>query len=295
VTASADVVDALAREVATPADLAVLFLAGLDFPDEEEAYHAEAERRGWATEVVVLNDTYAVLRAGTDRGWGIAVTCGSGMNCVGVGPGGRQVRFPSLGAESGDMLDGAGALGLAAVSAAARGEDGRGPHTALERLVPEHFGAADTVALARAIHAGDIPRRRLGELAPLVLDAAETDEVAGELVDRQAAEVVAFARAAVKRLGLADAEVEVILGGGVLQSGNPRLLHGIESGLREVGPGLEARVARSRPIVGAALAGLDRLGAPPAAVARAREELDQAIASLGGHVAGDTAAVRELT
>ena len=107
--------------------------------------------------------------------------------------------------------------------------------------------------------------------------------------------MVAFVRAAVKRLGLADAEVEVILGGGVLQSGNPRLLGGIDSGLRDVGPGLVARVARSRPIVGAALAGLDRLGAPPAALGRARKELDRATASLRGHVAGDAATVRELT
>jgi N-acetylglucosamine kinase-like BadF-type ATPase len=293
VTASADVVDALAAEVGAPADLAVLFLAGLDFPDEEEAYLAEARRRGWASEVVVGNDTYAVLRAGTERGWGVAVTCGSGMNCVGVAPDGRQARFPSLGAVSGDMLDGAGALGLAAVSAAARGADGRGPHTALERLIPEHFGAADTVALARAIHDGDISHRRLGELAPLVFGAAETDAVAGELVDRQAAEVVAYVRAAVNKLGLAGDEVEVVLGGGVLQSGNGRLLGGIEDGLREVGPGLAAHVARSRPIVGAVLAGLDRVQAAPEAYARAREELDRATMSLG-NVAGDAATVAEL-
>jgi len=297
VTASADVIDALAAEVGTPADLAVLFLAGLDFPDEEEDYLADAERRGWASEVVVGNDTYAVLRAGTERGWGIAVTCGSGMNCVGVAADGRQARFPSLGAVSGDMLDGAGALGLAAVSAAARGADGRGPHTTLERLIPEHFGAADTVALARAIHGGDISSRRLGELAPLVFEAARTDEVAGELVDRQAAEVVAYVRAAVNKLGLADDEVEVVLGGGVLQSGNGRLLAGIEAGLRDVGPGLAAHVASSRPIVGAVLAGLDRLHASPEAYARAREELDRATTSPDtslGNVAGDAATVAEL-
>lgn len=291
--ASADVIDALAAEVGAPADIAVVFLAGLDFPDEEEAYQAEAVRRGWASEVIVGNDTFAVLRAGTERRWGVAVTCGSGMNCVGVAPDGRQARFPSLGAVSGDMMDGAGALGLAAVAAAARGEDGRGPHTALERIVPEHFDAADTVALARAIHGGDISYRRLGELAPLVLAAAETDEVAAELVDRQAAEVVAFVRAAVRRLELSDGEVEVVLGGGVLQSGNGRLLAGIEAGLREVAPGLVPRVASSRPIVGAVFAGLDRLGALPEAYERARAELDRATASLG-HVTGNATAVGEL-
>jgi N-acetylglucosamine kinase-like BadF-type ATPase len=282
----------LAVEVGTPADLAVLLIAGLDFPDEEAAYQAEAEQRGWATEVVVGNDTYAVLRAGTERGWGIAVTCGTGMNCVGVGPDGRQVRFPSLGAVSGDVMDGAGAVGLASVSAAARSEDGRGPKTELERLVPAHFELGSPVELARAIEAGSVPWRRLGELSPLVFAAADLDAVAGEIVDRQAAEVVAFVRAAVNRLDLAGEDIEIVLGGSVLQSGNRRLLAGVEAGLREVSPRLSPVVARSRPIVGAVLTGLDRMGAGPDAYERAREELDRATASVG-NVAGNPTAVPE--
>jgi N-acetylglucosamine kinase-like BadF-type ATPase len=293
VVASADVIDALASEVGAPADLAVLLLAGLDFPDEEEAYRAEAEQRGWAPEVVVGNDTFAVLRAGSERGWGVAVTCGSGMNCVGVAPDGRQVRFPSLGAVSGDLMDGAGAVGLAAVSAAARSEDGRGEKSELERLVPVHFGLETTVELARALHDNAIPSRRLGELAPLVFEAAETDTVAAGLVDRQAEEVVAFVRAAVNRLGLAAEKVEVLLGGSVLQSGNPRLIGRIEVGLREVSQDLVMRVASSRPIVGSVLLGLDRVGASPDAYERARRELERATESFGD-VAGNATAVREL-
>jgi N-acetylglucosamine kinase-like BadF-type ATPase len=294
VEASADVIDALAEQVGAPADLAVLLLAGLDFPDEEAAYAAEAERRGWAAEVVVGNDTFAVLRAGSASGWGVAVTCGSGMNCVGVGPDERHVRFASLGPISGDAMDGAGALGLAAIAAACRSEDGRSPTTALERLVPEHFGCATPVELAREVHGGRVPWLRLGELAPLVFETAETDSAAAEIVDRQAAEIVAFVRAAVNRLGLADREVEVVLGGGVLQAGNVRLLGGIEAGLREVGPQLVVHVAASRPIVGSVLLGLDRLAARPDAYERARSQIDRAIASLGD-VAGNAAAVSELS
>ena len=289
---SADVLDALAREVGAPADLAVLLLAGLDFPDEEDAYRAEAARRGWAPEIAVGNDTFAVLRAGSERGWGIAVTCGSGINCVGVAPDGTQVRFPSLGAVSGDW-GGAGDVGLAAVSAGARSKDGRGPRTELEQVVPAHFGARDPVELARVIQAGTIAWSRLGELAPLVFGLADSDPVAGEIVDRLAAECVVLVRAAADRLGVTGEEVEVILGGGLLQSGNRRLLDGIRVGLREVDPGLSMQVARSRPIVGAVFAGLDRLGAEVAAYERARAELDRETSSLGD-VTGDAAAVGEL-
>jgi N-acetylglucosamine kinase-like BadF-type ATPase len=294
VEASADVLDALAAEVGAPADLAVLLIAGLDFPDEEDVYRTEAERRGWATEFVVGNDTFAVLRAGSESGWGVAVTCGAGMNCVGVAPDGRHARFASLGQISGDVMDGAGAVGLAAVAAASRSEDGRSPKTALERLVPAHFGLATPIELARAIHGGAIPWRRLGELAPLVFEAAESDRTAAEIIERQAEEVVAFVRAALHRLDLAGEEVEVILGGGVLQARNARLLEGIEAGLREVGSRLVVRVANSRPIAGAVLLGLDRLEAGPDAYARARDELDRATAELGSNVTGDAATVAEL-
>jgi hypothetical protein len=88
--------------------------------------------------------------------------------------------------------------------------------------------------------------------------------------------------------------VEVVLGGGVLQAGNVRLLGGIEAGLREVGPRLVVHVAASRPIVGSVLLGLDRLAARPDAYERARSQIDRAIASLGD-VAGNAAAVSELS
>jgi N-acetylglucosamine kinase-like BadF-type ATPase len=274
---SGELVGALAAEVGAPADLAVVLLAGLDFADEEEAYEAEAARRGWATRTIVGNDTFAVLRAGTERGWGVAVTCGHGINCVGVAPDGRRVRFPSLGEISGDW-GGGGDVGLAAVWSAARSEDGRGPRTALERLVPSFFGLDTPTELARAIHLGRVPQRRLDELVPLVFAAAADDAVAGEIVDRQADEIVAMAGAALRRLELLQEPADVVLGGGLLQSGNGRLLDRVAAGLHAVGPALVVRPAESPPIVGSALVGLDELGAPPEAHARVRAELGEAIA-----------------
>jgi N-acetylglucosamine kinase-like BadF-type ATPase len=277
VAQSGELVGALAAEVGPPADLAVVFLAGLDFPDEEEAYEAEATRRGWAARTIVGNDTFAVLRAGTECGWGVAVTCGHGINCVGVAPDGRRFRFPSLGDISGDWGGGKD-VGLAALWSAARSEDGRGPRTALEQLVPQFFGLATPAELARAIHLGRIPQRRLNELVPLVFRAADDDAVAAEIVDRQADEVVAMAGAALRRLDLLQEPADVVLGGGLLQSGNGRLLDRIAAGLHAVGPTLSVRPAESPPIVGCALVGLDELGAPPEAHARVRAELGQAAA-----------------
>ena len=84
------------------ASMATLCMAGVDFPREEERLAKLVDARGWTRRTTVLNDTFAVLRAGTEDGWGVAVVCGAGINCVGVAPDGRQVRFPALGAITGD-------------------------------------------------------------------------------------------------------------------------------------------------------------------------------------------------
>jgi N-acetylglucosamine kinase-like BadF-type ATPase len=258
------------------AAVAELCLAGVDFPSEEDEAARAIRERGWATQTAVRNDTFAVLRAGTERGWGIAVVCGAGINCVGVAPDGRHARFPSLGPITGDWGGGYD-VGLAAVSAAARSEDGRGPRTSLERAVPAHFGLVTPTELAEAIHRRAIPQRRVIELAPLVLAEATGDPVAAEIVDRLVAEVVALARVALTRLGLERESAEVLLGGGLLQTADGWLVEDIAAGLREVGPAVTVRATMSPAIVGAALLGLDQLGASEEAQARLRRELGEAV------------------
>jgi N-acetylglucosamine kinase-like BadF-type ATPase len=264
------------------AEVGQVMLAGADLPVEERALQEAIAARGWAARTSVSNDTFAILRAGTESGWGVAVTCGAGINCVGVAPDGRRARFPALGPITGDW-GGGHDVGLAAVSAAARSEDGRGPKTTLEQVVPAHFGVATPQALAEEIHLGRIPMRRVLELAPIVLAEAGADGsgdlVAAEIVDRLASEVVAFARVALTRLRLTDTAVEVLLGGGIMRAGNGRLQGAIAEGLRAVGPEIVARVVPEPPIVGAALLGLDDLGAPAEAHARSRRQLWKAVQS----------------
>jgi N-acetylglucosamine kinase-like BadF-type ATPase len=262
------------------ADVAELTLAGVDFPVEEQQLEDAVRARPWAKRITVRNDTFAVLRAGTERGWGVAVVCGAGINCVGVAPDGRHARFPSLGAITGDWGGGYD-VGLEAVWAAARSEDGRGPKTSLEREVPTHFGLETPIELAEAIHAGRIGQRRVIELAPMVLAEAESDAVARQIVDRLVAEVAAMARVALTRLGLDQDAVEVLLGGGLLQTANDGLLSEIGRALAETGPSITVRSTRSPAIVGAALLGLDALRAKRDAHDRLRQELGGAVERLG--------------
>jgi len=257
------------------ADFAQLLMAGIDFPSEEEELREAVEARGWARQTRVANDTFAVLRAGTERGWGVAVVCGSGINCVGVAPDGRQARFPALGAITGDW-GGGHDVGLAGLSAAARSEDGRGPKTSLEQSVPAHFGLTTPQEVAEAMHLGTLARRRVLELAPLVFASAASDEVAAGIVHRLVDEIAALVRASLTRLDLTREHVEVALGGGVARNLAEHHLELLRESMREVGPRIELRPTSAPPVLGAALCALGELGVDGEAQIRVRAELAKA-------------------
>jgi N-acetylglucosamine kinase-like BadF-type ATPase len=257
------------------ARVAELLMAGVDFPAEEREMQEAAVARRLAETVSVGNDTFAVLRAGTEKGWGVGIVCGTGINCVGVAPDGRQARFPALGTITGDWGGGYD-VGLAAVSVAARSEDGRGAKTVLEQTVPAYFGFETPTELAEAVHRGRIALRRASELAPVVLAVAASDRVAAEILERLADEIAALVRVALERLGLTDERVDVLLGGGLFQSSSEFLIGAVQARLAEVAPSATTHISDSPPIVGAALLGLDQLGADEPAQDRLRRELGEA-------------------
>ena len=78
-----------------------------------------------------------------------------------------------------------------------------------------------------------------------------------------------MARAALTRLDMLTVPTVVVLGGGVLTSRDELLLAGIDARLAEVAPRASTVVTEVSPVVGAALLGLDRLGASVAAKQRA--------------------------
>jgi N-acetylglucosamine kinase-like BadF-type ATPase len=147
--------------------------------------------------------------------------------------------------------------------------------TTLERAVPAHFGLETPMQLAEAVHAGQIEQRRVIELAPVVFAEAERDPEAAAIVDRLAEEVVTMIRVILERLELTQEPVPVALGGGLMQSGDERLIGAVKAGLARGAPAASVHATSSPPIVGAALLGLDQLGAGTCAQERLRRELGQ--------------------
>ncbi|MEU4146431.1 N-acetylglucosamine kinase [Streptomyces parvulus] len=272
-------VDALAEAVAEAftaagvgsVDHVSACLANADLPVEEEQLAAALHARAWGAGVEVRNDTFAILRAGVDEPLGVAVVCGAGVNCVGMRPDGRTARFPAIGRLSGDWGGGWG-LAEEALWHAARAEDGRGGPTELARTLPAHFGLDSMYALIEALHLRHVEPARRHELTPVLFaTAAAGDPLARSVVDRQADEVVAMATVALTRLDLLTEPAPVLLGGSVLAARHPQLDDRIRELLAARAPKAVPTVVTARPVLGAALLGLDRVGAGAGARQRVRE------------------------
>jgi N-acetylglucosamine kinase-like BadF-type ATPase len=242
------------------AQVAVLAVAGADTPRDLRRLRRAFGRLNLAERLIIVTDAWGALRAGTDDGVGAVVICGSGSNMLAIGPRRRVASYPALGEIAGDW-GGGGSLGPAALSAAIRGRDGRGPRTSLERLVPSQLGLARPIDVTYALYRGRLSQAAIRELAPLVFEAAGAgDAVARFIVDQQADEIVAMAVAALRRARARRAPVPVILAGGVFRTTDAAFHERIRAGLAAAAPRAEIRRLNVPPVVGAALLGLDELG-----------------------------------
>jgi N-acetylglucosamine kinase-like BadF-type ATPase len=241
------------------ADVGVYCLAGADTPADIRLLASQLATRGFAQMDLLRNDTFAALRAGTDRGWGVVLICGQGVNAAGVAPDGKTARLDALGEISGDW-GGATDVGWQGLAAAVRARDGRGQRTVLERSVPAHFGLASPHALTMAMYDGRVVPRRIGELSPVVFAAAmDGDAAARAIIDRLADELVAMAGAMIRRLHLTRLDPEIVLGGGVFRTPDTAFRARIEAGVQAIAPRARLVRASAPPVAGAALLGLDAL------------------------------------
>jgi hypothetical protein len=85
--------------------------------------------------------------------------------------------------------------------------------------------------------------------------------------------VVTMASAAIRRLRMAELDVDVVLGGGIFRADDPAFFGRIEHGVLATAPRARVRVLAAPPVVGAALLGLDHLGAGRRAAGRLRAAL----------------------
>lgn len=161
-----------------------------------------------AREVWVVDDS-VTNHAGALYGRpGVSLTVGTGVACMAVSAAGVARTFGGHGYLLGDE-GGAFWLGRQALAAVLRHLEGRGPATSLQQAAQAHFGGLHDLHVR--LHDAERPVDAIARFAPLVIDAAATDEVAAGIVEEAARELADVARAAAIHVG-AQA-VPVALGG----------------------------------------------------------------------------------
>ncbi len=250
--------DALRLAGLSGQDIAVasMCLAGADWPEDHERRQVYLASQGLAGRVVVRNDAFAGLRAGTSAAYGVVIAAGTGINAAAIAPDGREWAFGYY-ADAG----GGGNLAEDAILAVLREEDGRGKPTALTGMVLGALGYPTPEALLRALVAHEIGLDRANALCPLVFAVAGSgDEVAIEIIVREGLALAEYATTLIRRFGMQQLEFDVVLAGSLFKGQGPLLVDTVTQAIHRVAP--RARIARARyePAVGAVLLAYDALG-----------------------------------
>ncbi len=233
---AAAAVDHAVRDAAAAAGVqlpgAVLWagLSGAGQEDARRAERAELGRARLADRVVVGTDVEAAFRSAFPEGPGILLIAGTGSIAWARDAEGRIMRAGGWGERIGD--EGSGyAIGLGALRAVARAEDGRAEPTAMRTAVLGALGLSDPEALIQ--WAGYATKAEMASLVPIVADvAARGDPTADALLDQAVAELLGHVGAILERAGARPARPRLALWGGMIGHGGSlrsRLLEALAS------------------------------------------------------------------
>lgn len=231
-------------------------LAGVDWPSDDERLRPGLARLGLAGPQVLLNDSFAALRAGLPGDWGCVSVAGTGAVCAGRNRHGEFAR--SMGVGMGEA-SGSFTVLMAGVEAVAAAYHHSGPPTELTAMLLSSTGVATVPELFEGLTRGGVALPE--DLSARVMAvAADGDEVAAgaltEVGARHGRDLVGVA----DRLGLCDEELDVVLAGGIHVHGEGPFRNGFSEAVLASVPGARFAVLDAPPVVGAALLALEAAG-----------------------------------
>lgn len=242
--------------------MAYFALAGTDTIDDDRALASRLARLVPAERMVLSNDVWAGLRAGSSSGIGVAVNCGSGCGAVGRNAAGRYEMIPDLGYIYGDSGGGV-QIGRDAVRAVVRAWDGRGEPTALTAPILALAGQPDVASLYLALYREEVPDGMLRRATRLVFAAAAADDaVALRILHGIGDELGLSGAALAHRLGMEDRDFAFVLTGGTFRTLDSPLALAAIARMRRTAPYCRPTLPLVQPVAAAALLALDRAGFP---------------------------------
>lgn len=259
------IADLLCHANAHPDDVGAVAwgLAGLDWPSDEARLRPLLAPLTPRAMVIMVNDAFLPLRAGSHDAFGVGVIAGTGSTVAGVAVDGRRYRTFGLGSDWADF-DGAQSLTTAAMRIAAEAHYGRRAPTLLTALLCDWGGVPDIPSLAEGLSRGTIVRDP-ATFAPQVTQAATAGDAAAATIVQSAAQLLAANAGAVARqLDLTMQRHTVVIAGGAA----PALFDSFGQALQHISPRAKPVLLACEPVVGAVLLACDAVQPRSAALVR---------------------------
>jgi N-acetylglucosamine kinase-like BadF-type ATPase len=232
-------------------------IAGYDWPSEKPDTLDAISILGLSCPLEAVNDMVVGLVAGASQGWGIVIDAGTGTNCRGLAPDGREGYMTGMGGMFGEH-GGGGDLVAAAVRAAAYHWSRRGPAT---RISDELMRLTGTSTLTELLEGLTMAHYHVGaSFAPTVFRIAEEgDPVSQEIITWLGEELGESVLAVVRQLGFEQESFEVVMIGSLFKGG-PLLVKPMVRKVHSLAPGARFTPLLAPPVAGGVLLGMQQAG-----------------------------------
>lgn len=201
---------------------------------------------------IVVNDTQAALRAGTNDKNAIVLIAGTGSNCFGVCKNGQSAK--SGGRDFILSDEGSGyAVGLSILKAVTKMSDGRVNQSVLKDLLFSHLKIKTIDDLTEIVNKKPWNKTDIAEVAPLAeVAAGKGDRLASAIIKTAAYELGLMIKAVVNELGLKDRDYTIVETGSVFKI-QKILNKNLENDIRKFSPLAKFVKPQVDSAVGAAL------------------------------------------
>jgi N-acetylglucosamine kinase-like BadF-type ATPase len=247
---------ALAQAGLKPSDLRAVSagMAGANWPEEICALEAGLHGLLPVTDIRVCNDCLIALRGGTASPRCAVICAGTGLNVAA-----RVTAAPVFVYNNyiEDMDQGARALGARALRAIFLSEIGALCSTSLTEAALAFFGL-DRVELLLLAYQRQQLSKPIESFSPLLFTAADaSDRFALDILYQFALSISRYPIAAIQKYGARQAEIDIVLSGGLFKAKGTLLRETIATEIHRVAPAARIIEAEYEPVVGAVLQLLD--------------------------------------
>ncbi len=241
-----------------------LGLSGADLPSDFEFLNKLCRDIFQTGTFKVVNDAWIGMRSGLKGTWGAVSICGTGSNAGACSPDGRSTILSALSYELGNY-GGGGHITEKALHHAFRAHEGTGRDTALVTEIPLLFGVDNMDDLLTRFYPKRLVKEEeLKSVPPLVFRLAnDRDNVCRKLLIDMGHVIGELILGVIKKLGMENLEVPVVLGGSVYKGDNPLLIDELTTTVHGEVPKAYFIVPTLPPAAGAYLSALDSIGTEP--------------------------------